>query len=67
MPVWDHDFSTLRYITTGHGGWDTGDEFVPKANTILIDGEPRFIYTPWRCDCGTYRTLNPASGNSGST
>ena len=54
---------TLRYITTGHGGWDTGDEFVPKANTILIDGEPRFIYTPWRCDCGTYRTLNPASGN----
>lgn len=53
----------LRYITTGHGGWDTGDEFVPKANTILIDGQPRFIYTPWRCDCGTYRTFNPASGN----
>lgn len=53
----------LRYITTGHGGWDTGDEFVPKANTILIDGEPRFIYTPWRCDCGTFRTFNPASGN----
>ena len=54
---------TLRYITTGHGGWDNGDEFVPKANTILIDGEPRFTYTPWRCDCGTYRALNPASGN----
>lgn len=53
----------LRYITTGHGGWDTGDEFVPKANTILIDGQPRFVYTPWRCDCGTYRTSNPASGN----
>lgn len=54
---------TLRYTTTGHGGWDQGDEFVPKANTILIDGEPRFVYTPWRCDCGTYRTSNPASGN----
>lgn len=53
----------LRYITTGHGGWDNGDEFVPKANTILIDGKPRFEYTPWRCDCGTYRTANPASGN----
>lgn len=53
----------LRYITTGHGGWDNGDEFVPKANTILIDGETRFIYTPWRCDCGTYRASNPASGN----
>lgn len=53
----------LRYTTTGHGGWDTGDEFVPKANTILIDGEQRFVYTPWRCDCGTYRASNPASGN----
>ena len=53
----------LRYIATGHGGWDTGDEFVPKANTILIDGVPRYIYTPWRGDCGTYRTSNPASGN----
>ena len=53
----------LRYIATGHGGWDTGDEFVPKANTILIDGKPRYIYTPWRGDCGTYRTSNPASGN----
>ncbi|MBO7629257.1 MAG: DUF4412 domain-containing protein [Bacteroidales bacterium] len=53
----------LRYISTGHGGWDTGDEFVPKANTILIDGKPKYIYTPWREDCGTYRTSNPASGN----
>jgi len=53
----------LRYISTGHGGWDTGDEFVPKANTILIDGKPKYIYTPWRGDCGTYRTSNPASGN----
>lgn len=53
----------LRYIATGHGGWDNGDEFVPKANTILIDGKPRYIYTPWRGDCGTYRASNPASGN----
>ena len=53
----------MRYISTGHGGWDTGDEFVPKPNTILIDGIPRYIYTPWRGDCGTYRTSNPASGN----
>ena len=53
----------LRYIATGHGGWDTGDEFVPKANTILVDGKPKYIYTPWRGDCGTYRASNPASGN----
>ena len=53
----------LRYISTGHGGWDSGDEFVPKENVILIDGQPRFRHTPWRSDCGTFRAFNPASGN----
>ena len=53
----------LRYISTGHGGWDGGDEFVPKTNTILIDGKVAFIHTPWRQDCGCYRDLNPVSGN----
>ena len=53
----------LRYISTGHGGWGDGDEFVPKANTILIDGKPVFTHTPWRQDCGCYRDLNPVSGN----
>ena len=53
----------LRYITTGHGGWDGGDEFNPKENTIIVDGEKIFKYTPWRCDCATYRELNPVSGN----
>ena len=53
----------LRYISTGHGGWGEGDEFVPKTNTILIDGKPAFTYTPWRQDCGCYRDLNPVSGN----
>ena len=53
----------LRYISTGHGGWDEGDEFVPKQNTILIDGKVAFTYTPWRQDCGCYRDLNPVSGN----
>lgn len=53
----------LRYITTGHGGWGNGDEFVPKENHILIDGVHRFSYTPWCTDCGTFRHFNPASGN----
>lgn len=53
----------LRYITTGHGGWDGGDEFNPKTNSILIDGKPIYSYTPWREDCGCYRKLNPVSGN----
>ena len=53
----------LRYISTGHGGWDNGDEFNPKENTIFIDGEKRFTHTPWRCDCATFREQNPVSGN----
>ena len=53
----------LRYITTGHGGWGGGDEFNPKVNYILIDGEEAFSYTPWRGDCARYREWNPVSGN----
>ncbi|WP_156306692.1 PNGase F N-terminal domain-containing protein [Sphingobacterium endophyticum] len=53
----------LRYITTGHGGWGNGDEFVPKANSIFIDGELKAQFTPWRLDCGSYRLYNPVSGN----
>lgn len=53
----------LRYITTGHGGWENGDEFVPKKNTILVDAKEVFSFTPWRTDCGSYRLSNPASGN----
>lgn len=53
----------LRYITTGHGGWENGDEFVPKKNTIILDGKEAFAFVPWRQDCGSYRLFNPASGN----
>ncbi|MCW0481136.1 PNGase F N-terminal domain-containing protein [Gaoshiqia sediminis] len=53
----------FRYLTTGHGGWGGGDEFVPKTNELFIDGQPFFQFTPWRTDCATYRAYNPASGN----
>lgn len=53
----------LRYISTGHGGWGGGDEFNPKENAIIIDGEKVLTHTPWRCDCATYREMNPVSGN----
>lgn len=53
----------LRYVSTGHGGWENGDEFVPKLNTILLDGAKIHSFTPWRNDCGSYRLYNPASGN----
>lgn len=53
----------LRYITTGHGGWGNGDEFVPKENKIFLNEELAFKFTPWRTDCGSYRLYNPVSGN----
>lgn len=53
----------LRYITTGHGGWENGDEFVPKKNTIILNEKEVFSFVPWRQDCGSYRLFNPASGN----
>lgn len=53
----------LRYTTTGHGGWENGDEFIPKANSIYVDGKLSFSFTPWRTECGSYRLFNPASGN----
>jgi len=53
----------LRYTTTGHGGWENGDEFVPKTNSVFVDGNPVFSFIPWRTDCGSYRLYNPASGN----
>nr|WP_294934396.1 GLPGLI family protein [uncultured Flavobacterium sp.] len=53
----------LRYITTGHGGWENGDEYLQKKNTILLDEKIAFAFIPWRQDCGSYRLYNPASGN----
>jgi GLPGLI family protein len=53
----------LRFLTTGHGGWENGDEFVPKKNTIYLNDKEVFHFTPWREDCGSYRLYNPASGN----
>ena len=54
---------TLRYISTGHGGWGNGDEFNKKVNYIFADGKPVYSYIPWRDDCGMYRKYNPSSGN----
>jgi len=53
----------LRYISTGHGGWEKGDEFLPKINTLYLDDVLLHKFIPWRQDCGSYRLFNPASGN----
>jgi GLPGLI family protein len=60
------DKLTLRYITTGHGGWGNGDEFNQKLNEIFMDGKKIFSFIPWRTDCATYRMSNPSSGNFGN-
>lgn len=59
----DLNNAKLRYITTGHGGWENGDEFVPKANKIILNDQQIFNFIPWKTDCGSYRNYNPASGN----
>jgi hypothetical protein len=56
----------LRYITTGHGGWENGDEFVPKKNSIFLNNSLVHAFYPWRQDCGAFRNSNPASGNFGN-
>jgi hypothetical protein len=53
----------LRYITTGHGGWENGDEFNPKLNEVFLDGQRVGALVPWRSDCATFRRLNPSTGN----
>lgn len=64
----EHDLkdAKLRYITTGHGGWGNGDEFVPKVNRVFLDNLLVHSFTPWRQDCGSYRLSNPVSGNFAS-
>lgn len=53
----------LRYIATGHGGWENGDEFVPKEHILSLNNRLIHRWIPWRVDCGSYRLDNPASGN----
>ena len=52
----------LYYLTTGHGGHGTGDEFVKKINRVSLNGDLVEEYTPWRDDCASYRRFNPSSG-----
>ncbi|MFY8188772.1 MAG: PNGase F N-terminal domain-containing protein [Flavobacterium sp.] len=55
--------ATLRYISTGHGAWLNGDEFVSKINKIFLNQSLVYSFIPWRSDCGSYRLYNPASSN----
>lgn len=52
----------LKYIVTGHGGHDGGDEFVQKENILSLDGKEVKRFIPWRDDCASFRRFNPATG-----
>ena len=52
----------LKYITTGHGGHSGGDEFRPQENTLKIDNNEVYSFTPWRTDCASFRRFNPSTG-----
>ncbi|MHB9055557.1 MAG: PNGase F N-terminal domain-containing protein [Paludibacteraceae bacterium] len=52
----------LKYIVTGHGGHERGDEFVPNENILSVDGNVVYRFTPWRTDCASFRRFNPSTG-----
>lgn len=52
----------LKYIVTGHGGHDGGDEFTPQENILSVDGKEIYKFTPWRDDCASFRRFNPGTG-----
>ena len=58
----DVDEVFLYYLTTGHGGHGTGDEFVKKTNVISLNNQIIDEFIPWRNDCAAYRRFNPSSG-----
>ena len=52
----------LKYIVTGHGGHNGGDEFTPQRNILSIDGKEVLSFIPWRDDCASFRRFNPTAG-----
>lgn len=52
----------LKYIVTGHGGHDGGDEFTPQESILSVDGKEIYKFTPWRDDCASFRRFNPGTG-----
>ncbi len=52
----------INYISTGHGGYTTGDEFNTKENLIYLNNQQIFSVSPWKTDCHAYRHFNPTAG-----
>ncbi|HUH25623.1 MAG TPA: PNGase F N-terminal domain-containing protein, partial [Flavobacterium sp.] len=47
----DLQHAYLKYIATGHGGWENGDEFVPKTHELYVDQQFVQKWIPWRVEC----------------
>ena len=58
----DYDHVQLYYLTTGHGGHSTGDEFTQRLNVISLNNDVVKEFIPWRDDCASFRRFNPSSG-----
>lgn len=58
----DYDDVQLYYLTTGHGGHSTGDEFTKRLNVISLNNNVVKEFIPWRDDCASFRRFNPSSG-----
>ncbi len=52
----------LKYIVTGHGGHNGGDEFTQQENVLSVDGKQVYRFIPWRDDCASFRRFNPGTG-----
>lgn len=52
----------IKYIVTGHGGNDGGDEFTKQRNILSLDGKEILNFIPWRDDCASFRRFNPSAG-----
>jgi hypothetical protein len=52
----------MFYLTSGHGGRSTGDEFNKKDHVIYIDDKEVLRFVPWREDGPLFRKFSPTSG-----
>lgn len=52
----------MFYLTSGHGGRSSGDEFNKKNHVIYVDGREVLRFVPWREDGPLFRRFSPTSG-----
>lgn len=55
------EFVKMYYLTSGHGGRSSGDEFNKKDHVIYVDGQEVLRFIPWRDDGRLFRKFSPTS------